>query len=57
MGKDSKSELCSGCGGAYQTVENCSLKTHPDFSQGPDLLSLQEAVAILIGGCSHARGN
>jgi len=31
--KDAKSEACSGCGGTYHLVENCLLKSHPDFNK------------------------
>jgi len=35
MSKDSKSEPCSGCGGAYRSVENCFLKSHDFNKSGP----------------------
>jgi len=29
--KDSKSTICSGCGGAYHSLDKCFLKEHPKF--------------------------
>jgi hypothetical protein len=31
--KDSKSVICSGCGGTYHSLDKCFFKEHPDFNK------------------------
>ena len=31
--KDSKSTICSGCGGTYHSLDKCFFKEHPDFNK------------------------